>query len=97
MPPNRPPWAHWDYAPRAAGRLRSDWSHLRTYKASNAARSNASNATSDKHSSSLGWAKPLMWYDNSRAVPDACAALEPLAENPGSLTGPGSRPFCFGR
>jgi hypothetical protein len=22
MPPNRPPWAYWDYAPRAAGRLR---------------------------------------------------------------------------
>ena len=24
MPPNRPPWAYWDYAPHAAGRLRSD-------------------------------------------------------------------------
>jgi hypothetical protein len=24
MPPNRPQWAYWDYAPHAAGRLRSD-------------------------------------------------------------------------
>jgi hypothetical protein len=24
MPPKRPPWAYWDYAPHAAGRLRSD-------------------------------------------------------------------------
>jgi len=31
MPPDRPPWAYWDYAPHAAGRLRSDWLNLQTH------------------------------------------------------------------
>src|SRR5271166_2544909 len=51
MPPNRPQWAYWDYAPHAAGGLRQDCLNLWTYKAPNAASSNASNAAIDKHSS----------------------------------------------
>jgi hypothetical protein len=31
MPPDRPPWAYWDYAPHAAGRRQSDWLNLQTH------------------------------------------------------------------